>query len=104
MRAKLDVVRFNTLSGPPHFTALSNSEYLAMLRGTLWDTFSLADREMFEKVLAKERRRQIVGTDLAGTLRDGHGERYERYREQITSLVTLCVDNLVADQAVPLNQ
>jgi hypothetical protein len=75
----LDLLSFCALEGSSDFEMISNAEYLAMLRRRLWPRLSVDKRELFEKLLAKDRCRQVLRRNLEELIDQNFEERYRAY-------------------------
>jgi 3-ketoacyl-CoA synthase len=100
----LDCIAFDALDAEAHLRRVSNEEYLAYLRRTVWHELSLEKRALFEKLLASDRARYIACDTLDEFLDDTHERRYRRYKAQLERCALRCVDALIARAEVPASK
>jgi 3-ketoacyl-CoA synthase len=101
---RVDCIAFEALDAETHLRRVSNAEYLAYLRRTVWRDLSLEKRALFEKLLASDRARYIAGDTLDEFHDDTHERRYRRYKTQLERCTLRCVDALIARAEVPTSK
>jgi 3-ketoacyl-CoA synthase len=104
MTAKLDILAYEALSAERHLRRLTNAEYLAILKGSVWGRLTAEQRELYEKLLASDRSRFVALDDFDRLMADGHESRSRAYKSQLESLTLKCIDGLMEKAGVPADR
>jgi 3-oxoacyl-[acyl-carrier-protein] synthase-3 len=101
---RVDCLAFAVENDERHFMLVSNSEILELIQMKAWASISEEARQMFEKVLASSRTRQLCRIDLGSLLDDDHESRYRRYRKLMIDATRSCVDRLAAKSVIGMDK
>ena len=88
--ARLDILAYHALDGDRHLLKVSNDDLRSLIHGRLAARLSLAQIELYDKLLRAERTRYIALENIDDSIDDDHGRRYERYRKSCGSLARAC--------------